>query len=99
MSRIEYSPLAKVDILQIGQYIAKESQNRATAYRFLDKLDERLKILARHPHGGYERPDLGDTVRSFPIGQYIIFYRPMKDGIQLIRLLHGSRDIPKVFWK
>lgn len=85
-------------MLQIGQYIAEQSQNRAMSYRFLDKIDERLKVLARHPYGGHARPDLGDTVRSFPIGKYIIFYRPIDDGVQAIRVLHSSRDIPRVFW-
>jgi toxin ParE1/3/4 len=34
---------------------------------------------------------------GFRIGNYLIFYRPEADGVQVIRILHGRRDIPKLF--
>ncbi len=41
---------------------------------------------------------MSPNLRSFPIGSYLIFYRPMEDGIQLIRVAHGARDItPEYF--
>ena len=38
-------------------------------------------------------PDL----RSFPMGNYVVFYQQIDGGIDVIRLLHGSRDIEEVF--
>ena len=36
--------------------------------------------------------------RSFPLGNHLIFYRPIDDGIELVRVLHGARDIsPEYF--
>lgn len=49
------------------------------------------------PKLGRERFDLAPELRGLPVGNYIIFYRPMKDGIQVIRVLHGARDLPSQF--
>lgn len=47
---------------------------------------------------GRKVEELAPNLRSFPIGSYLIFYRPIEDGIQLIRILHGARDItPEYF--
>lgn len=97
MAKITRSRRAKSDVLSIGRYIAEQSQSRATAYRFLDRIDEKIKFLARHPMAGEARPDLAANVRMFPVGNYVIFYRPADDGIEVLRVLHGSRDIPRIF--
>ena len=36
-------------------------------------------------------------LRSLPLGNYIIFYRPIDDGIEVVRILHGARDLPPLF--
>ena len=97
MGRIVRSSRAKVDVLSAAQYIAEQSQSRETAYRFVDSVDEKLKLLAQHHDLGEARPDLAPHVRAFPVGQYVIFYRPLDNGIEVIRILHGSRDIPRIF--
>jgi toxin ParE1/3/4 len=97
MARILRSPRAKADVLSIGGHIAEQSQSRSIALRFLDKIDDKVKLLAENPHAGEARPDLGANVRGFPVANYIIFYRPLDDGIEVLRILHGSRDIPRVF--
>ena len=34
---------------------------------------------------------------NFPVGNYILFYREVPDGIDLVRVIHGARDIPDIF--
>ena len=97
MDRIERSPRAKADVLTAARYIAEQSQSRGAAKRWIDAIDQKLKLLARHSHAGEERPDLGADLRAFPVGNYVIFYRPDEEGIQVVRVLHSSRDIPRVF--
>ena len=97
MPYIVRTPRAKADVLSIGRYIAQQSGSRSAALRFLDKIDAKLKFLAQHPLAGEARPELAADVRSFPIGNYVIFYRPSEDGIDVLRILHGARDIPRVF--
>ncbi|MCC7382255.1 MAG: type II toxin-antitoxin system RelE/ParE family toxin [Deltaproteobacteria bacterium] len=48
------------------------------------------------PHGR-SREELGPSIHSFPVGDYIIFYRPVKGGIEIARILHGARDIDALF--
>ena len=49
------------------------------------------------PGLGPERPELGKGLRSFPVGNYLIVYRPANDGIHLIRVVHGSRNLRRLF--
>jgi toxin ParE1/3/4 len=46
---------------------------------------------------GKRRDELVTNVRSFPVGNYLIFYRPVNQGIEVLRVLHGARDIPSIF--
>lgn len=57
------------------------------------RFDHAIKMLADHPQAGRERPELARGIRSFPVGRYIIFYQPTVSGIDVVRVLHGSRDI------
>ena len=41
---------------------------------------------------GCVHPELRPGLRSFPHGDYLIFYRPLRDGVSIVRVLHGSRD-------
>ena len=46
---------------------------------------------------GYSRTELANNLRSFPADDYIIFYRPTEAGIEVARIVHGSRDISRLF--
>jgi toxin ParE1/3/4 len=45
---------------------------------------------------GANRDRLGSGLRSFPVGNYLVFYRTVPDGIELVRLLHGARDLSRL---
>jgi toxin ParE1/3/4 len=57
------------------------------------------KMLARNPTAGRERPELAPGLRSVPIGRDLLFHRPTDDGVEIVRVLHGSRDIDSIFGK
>ena len=46
---------------------------------------------------GQSRPELLHDLRSFAAGSYIIFYSPTDDGIYVLRVIHGARDIGTLF--
>jgi len=46
---------------------------------------------------GPARPELGADVRSLPLGKYLIIYRPVKGGIELVRFVHGARNLRRLF--
>jgi toxin ParE1/3/4 len=88
-------PLAELDLLDIWDYIADDSPDRAD--NFLDRIESKLMTLAQNSGLGRKRSELLPDLRSFPIGNYVVFYQQIEGGIDVIRLLHGSRDIEEVF--
>ena len=46
---------------------------------------------------GDPRPDLGENIRCFPVGNYVVIYRPLGDGIIVVLVIHGTLDIPTAF--
>ena len=46
---------------------------------------------------GRARPELAAELRSLPVGKYTIFYLPLSNGVQIVRVLHGARDIDAIF--
>ncbi|MEQ8465706.1 type II toxin-antitoxin system RelE/ParE family toxin [Coleofasciculus sp. E1-EBD-02] len=95
MSRLKLSDQAAQDIEDIWNYIAQE--NPQAADNILDKLRERFFLLTKFPELGRVRPDLAPSVRGFPVGNYIIFYRSLEQGIEIVRVLRGSRDLRRIF--
>lgn len=86
---------AHLDLVEIAFRIAEN--NPQAADRWLDIIDEKCQLLASMPELGRKRPDLAPELRSLAVGNYVVFYRPMKDCIQVIRVLHGARDLPQLF--
>lgn len=89
------TPQAVQDLEEIYDYIAIDNVN--AALRFVDLLEEKFLLLTDSPGIGRHRNELASALRSFPAGNYIIFYRPVGEVIQIIRVLHGARDIEAVF--
>ena len=88
-------PLAELDLLDIWDYIADDSLDRADD--FLDRIESKLMTLAQNSGLGRKRSELLPDLRSFSIGNYVVFYQQIEGGIDVIRLLHGSRDIEEAF--
>jgi toxin ParE1/3/4 len=63
----------------------------------LTRFYERLVLLAGQPLLGRLRPELAPNLRSFPVDNHVIFYRPIDHGIEVARVLHGARDIDALF--
>ena len=97
MARVVRSSLARKSLNEIGRYIASESGSRSVALRFLDSIEEKCRIYATQPLMGGARPDLGRNVRCFPIGNHVVLYRPLDEGIELLLVVHGARDIPALY--
>lgn len=92
MSRARFSADAEADLLAIAEFIAQENPNAAR--ELLRAIRERCELLAQHPLTGESRPGFGVAgCRSVSVGVYVIFFRPTKDGLEIARILHGSRDL------
>lgn len=89
------------DLLDLSIYIAQDSPE--AAFRFLHAAEQTFHDLERMPKIGAPR-EFKDArlagiriwlVRGFP--KHLIFYRPLEDGVEIIRVLHSARDIAGLF--
>lgn len=92
MARILISPPARRDLKSISDYIANQSNNER-ARKVLRAIAEKLQVYASQPNTGRTRDELREGLRSFAIYGYVVFYIPIKDGIDVKRVIHGSRDL------
>ena len=79
------------DLDSLWSFIAADSPGAAN--RQIDRIGEVFEMLTQHPLAGRLRSDLGQNLRSFPVGNYIIFHIPLSDGIEVVRVMHGRQDI------
>ena len=96
MGRVARTDDAERDLDEIGLHIARQSGSVEVAMRFLDRINDRCAAYARQPEMGDSRPDLGDNLRLFPVGDYVVVYRPLEDGILVLLVAHGSRRIRRL---
>ena len=92
--KILLTPQSHEDLLEIWIYIAEDSLKAADDV--LTGIDQKIKLLARSPQVGRKREELASGLRSFPVGHYIVFYRLERKVLEIIRILHGSRDIASI---
>ena len=86
------APRAERDLEDIEKYVAREAGG-ATAAGVVDDTLERLGRLDGMAAGaGTPRTELGDGVRSWPVGGYVAYYREKKGEIEVARIRHGARD-------
>src|SRR2546421_3747197 len=101
MPRLLIHDRADADIDEIAEHIAQD--NIDAAIRFLRTVRESYDKLLFMPGMGalrsFPSPKYA-TVRSWPITgfrNYLIFYRPTPEGIEVLRVLHGARNIERYF--
>jgi len=92
--------LAERDVLEHFEYLLTESPE--AALRFVDAVEAAFERLADMPLIGVSRPFAKpglEDLRMWPIPdfeKFLIFYRPVVDGIEAVRVLYGMRDITAV---
>jgi toxin ParE1/3/4 len=95
MPRIVRTYPARDDLKQIWLYIAQ--RNVAATDRLIDKFERTLQSLARYPLMGESVPRYRAGLRRFTVGNYVLYYEPIRDGVRLVRVLHGARNIEELF--
>ncbi|ACV36211.1 type II toxin-antitoxin system RelE/ParE family toxin [Accumulibacter sp.] len=95
MVAVTFSPKSRQDILDIGDYIAKDSP--ANARRFVGQLIEQCQRIGNAPLAYTGREELAPGLRMAPMGRYVVFFRVLDDMVRIERVLHGARDLPAIF--
>jgi len=94
MRKLTVSDDAEEDLLEIWDYIAP--RDLAAAEGVISEISAVFSMLAENPLAGRSRIEFRQELRSFPVGMYLVFYRVIEDGIVIVRVLHGARDLPGV---
>jgi toxin ParE1/3/4 len=94
-ARVIRTPASDDDLFEIWLFIAQDNPDAAT--RVLRKIKSTLNKLERNPKMGRDRSELAPGLRSVACHPYVLFYRIVDKDIDLVRVLHGARDVPSIF--
>jgi antitoxin ParD1/3/4/toxin ParE1/3/4 len=94
--RYTLAPEAARDLVEIWRYVKKES-GQETADRVESVIRGKFAYLAEFPGAGHWRRDLTSAeVRFFSVYSYLIVYRPESKPLEIVSILHGSRDVARI---
>ena len=102
MATVRKRESARRDLIAQWVWYA-ENASIDTADRFLEAADSTASILASQPETGHRffvsRPEL-QGMRRFPVSggfeKILLFYFPLPDGIEIVRIVHGKRDLEQL---
>lgn len=95
MAGVVFTGKARADLIDIWLHIAADDP--ATADRVLDQLGEAAGRLADHPEMGTARNDIRPGLRYLISGSYLLLYRITDAGVEIVRVVHGRRDLFGMF--
>lgn len=102
MARVLKREAAKRDLIALWVWYA-ENAGIEVADRFLRAADDTLSLLSSNPESGTSFLVAGAELqgsRRFPVSdgfeRNLLFYFPLKDGVDLVRVVHGTRDLERL---
>ena len=84
-------PAAIADVDEIWGYITE--RNEAAADRLIEAFTAAAERIEESPYIGAQRKDVAKTARGYLVSSYIILYRVDDDGVEIVRVVHGARDL------
>jgi toxin ParE1/3/4 len=94
--RLVWSPASETDLLQLWSYLATQA-SIAAADEQIRKIRQSCEVLRDWPLSGPARDALIPGMRSVAVTPYVVFYRVAEDAVEVVRVLHGRRDIEAIF--
>lgn len=89
MGKIVRTSRAELDLAGIWSYIAQDSLD--VADRMIRRIDERFRVLLDNPTMGDSMDQFRPGLRGTAVGNYVIYYRPTDEGIEIYRVMHAAR--------
>jgi toxin ParE1/3/4 len=90
-NQYQISSKAESDLDSIWSFIAADNRNAADAV--IDRITDTFEMLLNMPFAGRARLEFGGDLRSMAVGNYVVFYVALSDGIEIVRVMHGRQDI------
>jgi toxin ParE1/3/4 len=94
MAKIILSRMASNDLVEIGDY-GEAHFGRIATDAYQDAIDRAFERLASYPLSGEAKPAFGTNMRCLACNRHRILYRISSDTVEIIRVLHHSRDVPR----
>lgn len=99
-AKVTVSRDARADLVDIEHYLTINA-SPAVAERVVSRILDRLDRLTHQPGTGALRPDIGEDCRSMIARPYLVIYEVQEIGedtiVAILRIIHGSRDLPTLF--
>ena len=99
MRRVVVLPAADQDLDEQALYYLERGAPK-TAMRWYDQAAATFVFLAEHPEVRLQTPrEALRGIRSWPISgfdRHDVFYRPLEEGIEVVRVLRGARDLDAI---
>ncbi len=96
--RLIFDARAEADLDEIYDFIGVQKKNPGEADAFIEKVRRACEPYSRQPLMGEPRKELGPEIRSFThTRSYIVIYRVLDDGIDVLRVIHSARNWRRVF--
>ena len=97
MATAEWTPTAKRELAEIHDFIGVERQSPSAAANLVREIHEKANLYAAQPEMGTLREDLGEGFRVFSVKPYIVVYRALQHGIEVLRVVDGRRNYVALF--
>jgi toxin ParE1/3/4 len=95
MAAVFFTRQAREDLINIWLHIAADDPGAAD--RVLDRLEMAAMNLIENPRMGPARDDIRQGLRYLVSDTYLILYRIVDDGVEIVRVVHGRRDLFGLF--
>jgi toxin ParE1/3/4 len=95
MSQYVINILASRDLNEIADYFAATSLTAGE--RFFQEFNRKCKQLVAFPNSGKSYGEIRPDLRGLSLEGYVILYRILDDGIEILRVVSGRRDFPSLF--
>ncbi|GAB4182662.1 MAG: type II toxin-antitoxin system RelE/ParE family toxin [Coleofasciculaceae cyanobacterium] len=95
MSRYLISPSASRDLNAIADYFL--TRNVDAGERLFHEFTKKCQYIAQFPNLGKSYSYLRPSLRGLPLDGYIIFYRVVEDGVEIVRVVSGRQDLESLF--
>jgi len=95
VAKLVILPAARADLIDIGDFIALDNRSRAAS--FVAEIEATIVEMGERPGSFQKRDDLHKGLRHARHGRYLIFFIETGEEVQIVRVIQGSRDLPRLF--
>jgi toxin ParE1/3/4 len=94
VANIVILPAARADLMDIGDFIALDNRTRAAS--FVAEIEAKILEVGDRPGSFQKRDELHKGLRHARHGRYLIFFIERDDEVQIVRVIEGSRNLPRL---